>query len=155
VSELPFVRERPAGSVAPPLSLAQLRAFDAVIDARSPSEYAEDHLPGAISCPTLDDEERALVGTIYKEQGAFEAKRVGAPLARATSRATSSALRRQAARLAAAGLLLARRRALGLARARAAPGRLGCARLGRRLQGVPAPGRRRPRGAAASASTST
>jgi tRNA 2-selenouridine synthase len=81
VTELPFVRERPAGSVAPPLSLAQLREFDTVIDARSPSEYAEDHLPGALSCPTLDDDERALVGTIYKQQGAFEAKRIGAPLA--------------------------------------------------------------------------
>lgn len=81
MSELPFVRERPAGSVAPPLSLARLREFDTIIDARSPSEYAEDHLPGAMSCPTLDDAERALVGTIYKQEGAFEAKRAGAPLA--------------------------------------------------------------------------
>jgi tRNA 2-selenouridine synthase len=81
VTELPFVRERPEGSVAAPLSLAQLRAFDTLIDARSPSEYAEDHLPGAINLPTLDDAERALVGTAYKQQGAFEAKRIGAPLA--------------------------------------------------------------------------
>ncbi|APV52451.1 tRNA 2-selenouridine(34) synthase MnmH [Betaproteobacteria bacterium GR16-43] len=67
--------------MAPPLTLAQLRGFDAIIDARSPSEYAEDHLPGAINCPTLDDEERIVVGTAYKQQGAFEAKRIGAPMA--------------------------------------------------------------------------
>jgi tRNA 2-selenouridine synthase len=77
---LPFQRERPEGKVAPPLTLAELRAFDAVIDARSPSEYAEDHQPGAVNAPSLDDAERAAVGTIYKERGAFEAKRVGAPL---------------------------------------------------------------------------
>jgi tRNA 2-selenouridine synthase len=52
-----------------------------VIDARSPAEFAEDHLPGAINAPVLDDEERALVGTIYKQRSAFEAKRAGAPLA--------------------------------------------------------------------------
>jgi tRNA 2-selenouridine synthase len=67
--------------VATPLSLADLRAFDAVLDARSPSEYAEDHLPGAINVPVLDDAERAHVGTVYKQQSAFEAKRIGAPIA--------------------------------------------------------------------------
>jgi tRNA 2-selenouridine synthase len=81
VSELPFHRDRPDAKVATPLSLAQLREFDAVLDARSPSEYAEDHLPDAVNVPVLDDEERALVGTIYKQQSAFEAKRAGAPLA--------------------------------------------------------------------------
>jgi tRNA 2-selenouridine synthase len=81
VSELPFHRDRPDARVATPLSLADLRAFDGILDARSPAEYAEDHLPGAINVPTLDDEERALVGTIYAERSAFEAKRVGAPLA--------------------------------------------------------------------------
>ena len=78
--ELPFHRERPEGRVATPLSLADLARFDAIIDARSPAEYAEDHLPGAINAPSLDDAERAEVGTIYKQRGAFEAKRVGAPL---------------------------------------------------------------------------
>lgn len=52
-------------------------AFDAIIDARSPAEFAEDHIPGAINCPVLDNEERAIVGTIYVQQGAFEARRVG------------------------------------------------------------------------------
>ncbi len=81
MTELPFVRERPDRTVATPLALAELRAFDAIIDARSPSEYAEDHLPDAVNAPTLDDGERAHVGTIYKQHSAFEAKRVGAPLA--------------------------------------------------------------------------
>ena len=78
---LPFHRDRPEAKVAPPLSLAELGGFGAVLDARSPSEFAEDHLPGAINVPTLDDRERALVGTIYKQQSSFEAKRAGAPLA--------------------------------------------------------------------------
>ena len=73
-------RER-EGLVETPLSLARLREFDEIIDARSPAEYAEDHLPGAVNAPTLDDAERALVGTAYKERSAFEAKRLGAPLA--------------------------------------------------------------------------
>lgn len=54
--------------------------FDTVIDVRSPSEYAEDHIPGAISLPVLDDEERARVGTIYKQQSPFLARKIGAAL---------------------------------------------------------------------------
>lgn len=63
-------------------SLAQVAALDhdAVIDVRSPSEYAEDHLPGAISLPVLDDAERARVGTIYKQQSPFLARKIGAAL---------------------------------------------------------------------------
>ena len=80
MTELPFQRERPDATVATPLSLRELRDFDAILDARSPSEFAEDHLPGAINVPVLDDDERALVGTIYKRHSAFEAKRAGAPL---------------------------------------------------------------------------
>ena len=81
MNDLPFHRERPELLVATPIALAALRGFGAVIDARSPAEFAEDHLPGAINAPVLDDAERALVGAVYKEQSAFEAKRVGAPLA--------------------------------------------------------------------------
>ena len=81
MTELPFHRDRPSTDVKLPLALADIRAFDDVIDARSPAEYAEDHLPGAVNSPVLDDDERALVGTIYKQQSAFEAKRTGAPLA--------------------------------------------------------------------------
>ncbi|MCX7889406.1 MAG: tRNA 2-selenouridine(34) synthase MnmH [Rhodobacteraceae bacterium] len=54
--------------------------FDTLIDARSPAEYAEDHLPGAVSLPVLDDAERARVGTIYKQVSAFTARKVGAAL---------------------------------------------------------------------------
>ncbi len=58
----------------------QLGDFDSIIDVRSPSEFAEDHLPGAINCPVLDDEERARVGTLYKQVSPFEARKVGAAL---------------------------------------------------------------------------
>ncbi|MDU8912405.1 tRNA 2-selenouridine(34) synthase MnmH [Aestuariicoccus sp. MJ-SS9] len=54
--------------------------FDDVIDVRSPAEYAEDHVPGAINLPVLDDEERARVGTIYKQQSPFLARKLGAAL---------------------------------------------------------------------------
>jgi len=56
---------------------ADRHAFDTLIDARSPSEFALDHIPGAINCPVLDDEERRIVGTLYVQTGAFEARRVG------------------------------------------------------------------------------
>ncbi|HEX6414707.1 MAG TPA: rhodanese-like domain-containing protein, partial [Burkholderiales bacterium] len=54
--------------------------FDAIIDVRSPAEYAEDHVPGAISAPVLDDAERAEVGTLYKQVSPFDAKKAGASL---------------------------------------------------------------------------
>jgi tRNA 2-selenouridine synthase len=60
--------------------VARLDDFNAILDARSPSEYALDHLPGAISAAVLDDAQRAEVGTVNAEQGAFEAKRLGAGL---------------------------------------------------------------------------
>ncbi len=60
--------------------LPRLADFDCIIDVRSPSEYAEDHIPGAINCPVLDDEQRVRVGTIYKQVNSFEAKKIGAAL---------------------------------------------------------------------------
>jgi len=54
--------------------------FDEVIDVRSPSEYAEDHLPNAVSLPVLSDAERARVGTIYVQQDRFLARKIGAAL---------------------------------------------------------------------------
>lgn len=68
---------RPAKGVA---TVAQLAEFDAIIDARSPAEYAEDRIPGAINCPVLSNEERARVGTLYKQVSPFEARKVGAVL---------------------------------------------------------------------------
>ena len=59
---------------------ATLAVFDALIDVRSPSEFAEDHAPGAINLPVLDDAERAVVGTIYVQESRFRARRVGAAL---------------------------------------------------------------------------
>lgn len=61
--------------------VARLDEFNAVIDARSPSEYAEDRLPGAINAPVLDDAQRALVGTTHAQVDAFEARRLGAAIA--------------------------------------------------------------------------
>lgn len=60
--------------------VTRLTEFDSIIDVRSPSEFAEDHIPGAINCPVLDDQERIRVGTMYKQVSAFEAKKVGAAL---------------------------------------------------------------------------
>ena len=54
--------------------------FDTLIDVRSPAEYAEDHVPGAISLPVLSDEERARVGTMYVQEAPFKARKVGAAL---------------------------------------------------------------------------
>ncbi len=50
------------------------------IDVRSPGEYAEDHLPGAVNLPVLDDAERALVGAMYARMSAFDARKVGAAI---------------------------------------------------------------------------
>jgi tRNA 2-selenouridine synthase len=54
--------------------------FDTVIDVRSPAEFDEDHVPGAINLPVLDNEERARVGTIYKQVSPFDARKLGAAL---------------------------------------------------------------------------
>ena len=62
------------------VTVAQLDDFDEVIDTRSPSEYAQDHFPGAINCAVLDDEERARVGTLYTQVSPFDAKKLGAAL---------------------------------------------------------------------------
>ena len=55
-----------------------LAGFDAILDVRSPGEFAEDHVPGAENLPVLDDAERAEVGTIYVQQSRFLARRIGA-----------------------------------------------------------------------------
>ena len=53
---------------------------DTVIDVRSPAEFAEDHVPGAINLPVLSNEERARVGTIYVQQSPFLARKIGASM---------------------------------------------------------------------------
>src|SRR6266581_4021436 len=62
------------------VTVAQLDAFDEVIDVRSPAEFALDHVPQAVSCPVLDDAERAQIGTLYKRVSPFDAKKAGAAL---------------------------------------------------------------------------
>lgn len=61
-------------------ALARLDSFDAIIDVRSPAEFALDCLPDAVSCPVLDDDERARVGTLHSTDSAFAARRLGAAL---------------------------------------------------------------------------
>lgn len=60
-----------------PTTVNDLGEFSVLIDARSPAEYALDHIPGAINCPVLDDEERRIVGTTYVQTSAFEARKIG------------------------------------------------------------------------------
>ena len=71
---------RPAPVTSVPVAAASLRDCDTILDTRSPAEFAEDHIPGAISCPVLDNEERARVGTLYKQVSPFEARKLGAAL---------------------------------------------------------------------------
>ena len=54
--------------------------FDTIIDVRSPAEFAEDHVPGAINLPVLSDVERARVGTIYTQENPFLARKIGAAI---------------------------------------------------------------------------
>jgi tRNA 2-selenouridine synthase len=61
-------------------NVTQVGEFDEIIDVRSPAEFAEDHIPGAVNCPVLSDDERARVGTLYKQDSPFAAKKLGATL---------------------------------------------------------------------------
>ncbi|MBS0312362.1 MAG: tRNA 2-selenouridine(34) synthase MnmH, partial [Proteobacteria bacterium] len=63
-----------------PVTVADLPAYTDIIDVRSPGEFSEDHIPGAVNLPVLDDAERERVGTLYKQISSFEAKKVGAAL---------------------------------------------------------------------------
>ena len=74
--EIPVARTRAPVDV----TVAQLAGFDEIIDVRSESEFAEDHIPGAINCPVLSDAQRIEVGTIYKQVSSFDAKKIGAAL---------------------------------------------------------------------------
>ena len=57
----------------------QITEFTDIIDVRTPAEFAEDHIPGAINFPVLSNEERVQVGTLY-HQSPFEGKKLGAAL---------------------------------------------------------------------------
>jgi tRNA 2-selenouridine synthase len=61
------------------VSVDALASFDEIIDVRTPLEFAEDHIPGALNAPVLTNEERVIVGTLYKASP-FEATRLGAAM---------------------------------------------------------------------------
>ena len=63
-----------------PVTVAQLGEFDALLDARSPAEFADDHVPAATNCPVLSNDERIRVGTLYQQVSPFEARKIGAVL---------------------------------------------------------------------------
>lgn len=69
----------PSHVVAAPEALAELGRFDAIVDVRTPAEFAEDHLPDALNWPVLSNEERIVVGTLYKSSP-FEARKIGAAM---------------------------------------------------------------------------
>ncbi|MDG1417512.1 MAG: tRNA 2-selenouridine(34) synthase MnmH [Maricaulis sp.] len=75
-----YTQAMPDYEIIDELSHDALQSYDLIIDVRSPSEYAGDHLPGAINLPVLDDAERAETGTLYKQVSSFVAKRRGAAL---------------------------------------------------------------------------
>jgi tRNA 2-selenouridine synthase len=60
--------------------VAALERYDAIVDVRSPAEFAEDHLPGAVNWPVLNDDERARVGTLYVQTSPMAARQVGAAI---------------------------------------------------------------------------
>jgi tRNA 2-selenouridine synthase len=62
------------------IGLESLSRHSERIDVRSPSEFAIDHLPGAINLPVLSDDERKMVGTLHAQDSAFAARKVGAAL---------------------------------------------------------------------------
>ena len=62
------------------IPLGAAGGFSTIIDARSEDEYALDHLPGSVNWPSLNNEERIFVGTMYKQVNAFEAQKHGAAM---------------------------------------------------------------------------
>ncbi|WP_137920604.1 tRNA 2-selenouridine(34) synthase MnmH [Hydrogenophaga sp. 2FB] len=62
-------------------ALARLAEFHTIIDARSEAEHALDHVPGALNWPTLDNQQRIEIGTLYKQVNPFEARKRGAAIA--------------------------------------------------------------------------
>jgi tRNA 2-selenouridine synthase len=61
------------------VSIDEAASFDEIVDVRTPLEFADDHMPGAINAPVLSNEERVIIGTLY-ERSPFEATRLGAAM---------------------------------------------------------------------------
>src|SRR5574343_942958 len=55
----------------------ELAKHNPVFDVRSPSEYAHAHIPGAHSLPIFSDEQRAEIGTMYKQESTSNAIKIG------------------------------------------------------------------------------
>jgi len=73
-------QEAEAGRELPALEITveeALRGELLIVDVRAPSEFAEDHIPGATSVPLFSDRERAVVGTLFRHLGESEARRWG------------------------------------------------------------------------------
>jgi tRNA 2-selenouridine synthase len=51
------------------ITFLELAGSIPVIDVRSPSEFARGHIPGALNIPLFNDQEREIVGTIFKKEG--------------------------------------------------------------------------------------
>jgi tRNA 2-selenouridine synthase len=66
--------------IEPPTFLEQSTRFP-VIDVRSPGEFLQGHVPGAINLPLFTDEERAVVGTLYVQSGQEHAIQKGLDIA--------------------------------------------------------------------------
>jgi tRNA 2-selenouridine synthase len=67
----------PAFAIAIETAIALRERGALLIDVRSPAEYAEATIPGALNVPILDDAERAEIGTLYKQVGRQDARRRG------------------------------------------------------------------------------
>jgi tRNA 2-selenouridine synthase len=60
-------------------TVADLASFDEIVDVRTPAEFALDHVPGAINAPVLSNDERVVIGTLYRTDP-FGATRLGASM---------------------------------------------------------------------------
>ena len=61
-------------------ALAQQRKGTLIIDVRTPAEFAETTIPGAVNLPIFSNEERVEVGTVFKQQGKRDARKLGVRL---------------------------------------------------------------------------
>jgi tRNA 2-selenouridine synthase len=58
-----------------------LQQSSVILDVRSPAEFTQGHIPGAVSFPLFSDDERAQVGICYKQEGRDRAVELGFALA--------------------------------------------------------------------------
>jgi tRNA 2-selenouridine synthase len=68
----PLASADPAPMIGPPCG-ALLRDAGAIVDVRTPAEYAQGAIAGAVNIPLFADAERAEIGTLYKQVGRNEA----------------------------------------------------------------------------------